>query len=90
MGHCDIIEGKSAEWATIHALEEEGYLLVGFSYRDTHLVLRGALKTRPQLKTWISQWKCQYCQVRRQYPYVSTRTGTFSQACLYGSAPERQ
>ena len=90
MGHCDIIEGKSAEWATIHALEEEGYLLVGFSHRATHIVLRDALQKRPRLRTWVSQWKCQYCQARRQYPYVSTHTGTVCQDCLYGSAPRRQ
>ena len=82
MGRSDALEGKATEWPTICCLQKEGYLLVGYSYWDTHLVLRRALHTEPQLKHWALQWKCDHCASPQKYPYVTIRKGTFCRPCM--------
>jgi hypothetical protein len=82
MGHCDSLEGASVEWAVIHSLEAHGYLLVGYSYRDTHLASKEAMEGSERLREWVYGWVCDRCRRRQQFPYVSTKSGIYCKRCM--------
>mmetsp|Transcript_40609 Transcript_40609/g.130670 ORF Transcript_40609/g.130670 Transcript_40609/m.130670 type:complete len:317 (+) Transcript_40609:122-1072(+) len=82
MGHCDRLEGASVEWAVIHSLEAHGYLLVGYSYRDTHLACKEAMEGSERLRQWVSSWVCDHCRRGQRFPYVSTESGIYCKRCI--------
>ena len=83
MGHCDRIEGEGTEWDVIEALEQEGYVLVNYSYHNTHLVLKRALRTKPRLKKWVGGWRCSTCTRSWQLPYATASCGMYCQQCIH-------
>ena len=74
-GHCDTLEGHGAEWRVIDSLQEEGYLLVGYSYHDSHLAYREALRRDPRLWRWADSWVCDHCMEYQRFPYVGAESG---------------
>jgi len=88
MGHSDNLEGRSVEWPTIRALQDAGYVLVGYSHQDTHLVWSQAINRRWELKYWVQQWKCDWCRGSWAFPYVGINGGrTVCRACLDWARP---
>ena len=81
MGHCDQLEGFGAEWAVIRQLQAHGYKLVHYSWHDSHLILETMLRAKKKFRQWVRCWKCDQCRVRCQFPYVSSRAGTFCRLC---------
>ena len=88
MGHCDELEGTGSEWATVEALEVEGYTLVNFGHHNTYLVLAQALKKEHRLQKWLWTWRCTHCRAsweeddwQHVLPFTTDRTGTYCQRC---------
>ena len=73
-GHCDTLEGHGTEWRVIHSLQEEGYLLVGYSYHDSLLAHREALRQDPRLRRWVMEYQ--------RFPYLGAESGVFCRRCL--------
>ncbi len=84
MGHCDQLEGEGTEWSIVRALEEQGYMLVSYSYRNTHLVLKEALLRDKRLKSWVGTWKCSFCYRRWQHPYWTQGCRPTCKRCRFG------
>merc|ERR1712129_274628 len=80
-GHCDRQEGRSIEWRTIKALEQEGYTLVHYSHHNSHLVLSSVLETKHRLQEWVQGWTCSVCSRQWQLPYTSDSEGTYCRRC---------
>ncbi|CAE7041235.1 SF3B4 [Symbiodinium sp. CCMP2456] len=60
----------SDEDAVVSELEEMGYMLVGKSKTDTHMVLREKAVEGSPLHHWMLTWRCSYCGRREGYPYL--------------------
>ena len=73
-GHCDTLEGHGTEWRVIHSLQEEGYLLVGYSYHDSLLAHREALRQAPMLRRWVMEYQ--------RFPYLGAESEVFCRWCL--------
>ncbi|CAE7249538.1 SF3B4 [Symbiodinium natans] len=62
--------GGSDESAVVAELEDLGYMLVGKSKTDTHLVLREKAVEGSPLHRWMQTWRCSYCGRTECYPYL--------------------
>jgi hypothetical protein len=82
MGLCDNIEGEGAEHRMVRRLQNEGYQLVNWSYWNSHLVHRRALRVIPRLRHWVHSWYCTSCLVRDDLPFYSNHHGIFCRACI--------
>lgn len=60
----------SDEDAVVSELEEMGYMLVGKSKTDTHMVLGAKAVEGSPLHHWMLTWRCSYCGRRESYPYL--------------------
>eukprot|EP00931_Biecheleriopsis_adriatica_P043712 TRINITY_DN24978_c0_g1_i2.p1 TRINITY_DN24978_c0_g1~~TRINITY_DN24978_c0_g1_i2.p1 ORF type:complete len:347 (-),score=55.70 TRINITY_DN24978_c0_g1_i2:61-1071(-) len=80
-GHCDSCEGGNSEWEIIESLEAAGYVLVAYSYNDTHLVYGPALQREPRLRAWSESWVCDTCGGQGCMPYAWGRDGTWCKRC---------
>ena len=81
MGHCDQLKDHPGEWEMISLLEAAGYLLVGYSHKDSYLVSNARASSR-RLQSWLCQWKCGDCNQSKRYPYVTTGKGWFCPSCV--------
>ena len=77
MGHCDLREGTGAEAQIVKQLEVSGYLLLYWSYHNTILIRRKALrpqfdkKRAQRLKRWIQTFRCKGCYQKKQtFPFT--------------------
>ena len=80
MGHCDQLRDHPRESEMISLLVDAGYLLVGYSNKDSYLV-SSARASVPRLKRWLRRWQCYGCYKRNRYPYDITWRGTFCRSC---------
>ena len=80
MGHCDKLEGHGTEWAVIGELESAGYILVGYSMINTHLVHRESPHSKA-LEDWLADWQCGRCSIKRAFPYISNADSTLCGRC---------
>ena len=80
MGHCDDVDGHGTEWAVIGELESAGYIVLGYSWLDTHLVHREAPHST-QLQDWLETWQCEKCGTTKAFPYIRSESGTFCSRC---------
>merc|ERR1719198_1278370 len=71
MSHCDKVEGTGTEWAVIKQLQHVGYVLVHFSYHNTHLVYKEALQKEARIQRWAGQYVCATCKQHWRFPYIS-------------------
>lgn len=81
MGHCDHSEGHGTEWSTIVALQREGYMLVGYGDRDTHLVYEPAMRDGTVLRRWVDDWRCRNCGASGAHPYATTYDDSWCRSC---------
>jgi len=81
MGHCDQAEGAGTEWSVIHELEIAGYVLIGYSKWNSHLVWSHAPQRSRKLKSWLEEWICSKCWRRNAFPYITNATGTHCRQC---------
>jgi hypothetical protein len=80
MGHCDHVDGRGTEWQVIAELVESGYVLLHYSWRNSHLALASALEQQ-RLKSWAEFWVCDACSSWADFPYVSGDAGTWCRRC---------
>ena len=86
MGHCDELEGDGTEKKTIQLLEGNGYKLLCYGHKDTHLVRKEAAGS-DRLKGWLRKWHCDYCKQHGEFPYVASQRGVFF--CVGCTSPEK-
>ena len=72
-GHCDKLEGGDAEWDIIAALQKVGYILVHYSYYNTHLARTNELFHNGHVKYWAGSLICSRCWKRHCYPYLTSQ-----------------
>ena len=75
MGHCDIAEGPGTEWRIIRKLIHHQYVLVHFSWHDTHLVRRQHMRDR-RIHAWSHTFVCDHCQRTGLFPYTTDNSET--------------
>ena len=57
MGHCDQLKDHSCEREMTRLLKAAGYLLAGYSNKDSYL-LSSARASVSRLKSWLWRWQC--------------------------------
>merc|ERR1719359_1903657 len=66
----------------VRTLEKSGYILVNWSYWNTHLVHRSAMIENPRLSDWVKSWYCSSCDAYGAVPFYSNGQGIFCQPCI--------
>ena len=89
MGHCNQLKDHPCEREMIRLLKAAGYLLVGYSHKDSYLV-SSARASVSRLKSWLRRWQCYGCYKRKRYPYIITWRGTFCQSCVRSGSSRQQ
>ena len=81
MGHCDELEGLGTEWATIVALQVEGYTLLSYSNYNTVLVHAESAKREARLNGWLETFSCYRCWRWLAFPYVGNNHTVLCSRC---------
>ena len=82
MSHCDALEGVGTEWGVINMLMNCGYVLLHFSWSNSHLIRATALHTEERLRRWANDFVCSDCQSSGAFPYSSDYQGYWCWSCL--------
>ena len=81
MSHCDALEGVGTEWGVIDMLMNCGYVLLHFSWSNSHLIRATALHTEERLRRWANDFVCSACQSSGAFPYSSDYQGYWCWRC---------
>ena len=82
MGHCDVKDGKDAEWNMTRALEDAQYMLVVHGDHNTIMVHRKAFQRHRRIFSWVSRIQCAFCGRCGTTPFAAERGGYRCGTCV--------